>query len=749
MISAESGFYDEDLVIELTPPIGKEIFYTTDYYDNDDTKLIRYTEPLYFKCEDNIQVIDCMFVTKTIFGNYGEPVYCTYIIGKNVKERFDVPVVTVWGDEDELFGYENGILNGGALLDDYIEENNPELFTFLFDLPANFNKRGQEYERKVNTIFFDTNGSVIIDKAAGLRTSGGTSRMNALKNIRLISRREYDNAPSFEYSFFDTLRSADNAIFDKYKNLIFKGGGTDNVTYMRNELSEKLLLKALFCEYRDSFPVALFINGKYMGLRYLGSFYDEKYFEERYGNYDGSFVVLEGTEWSKYADKVNPEEYDFLAEEYDEIYGRLRYLDLTDDENFRLADDFMDTSEYLKYYAFLYYMGDDDWPDGNYRLFRYYSPEDNYIKGTVFDGRYRYIPFDMDQCFGYRDPDALAYGIDWIGVDVNHDLYDMLTDEDDPSMFDALLKREDCRQVFISFICDLMNGPISSESVSEEVSKLHAKRYNELSYTLADKKIMGTSLFEYERNNTMEKVEKEMQVINDYAVKRPAVMKGFLKEHFNVSDLYTLTITNEMNSGCIKLNTLTVTDKFEGEYYGECDTVLYPITDVNEEFDHWDVNGKAVYDEKLIISAEDIIDGKVDIRAYSKYKDEQYLNIDRLSAKGANDYIVVKNNGNKPISTKGYYLGLNGEKHKYEFPQVVLSPGKELKIYCENYQLSDSLGGYAADFSLKRNDELSLNYLDKCICSLTIPDLAYRGGTYAYDVSKQAYSEIPPELPAN
>ena len=117
--SCDSGFYTDDICVELTYHGDATIYYTMDgsepVKDNGTTKV--YEKAIDIPCSDENQVI--LLKTKAISedGSETKTFSHTYFMGKEITNRYSTYVVSISTDPDNLYGYENGIFarNCGAI----------------------------------------------------------------------------------------------------------------------------------------------------------------------------------------------------------------------------------------------------------------------------------------------------------------------------------------------------------------------------------------------------------------------------------------------------------------------------------------------------------------------------------------------------------------------------------------------------------------------------------------------------------
>ena len=158
--------------------------------------------------------------------------------------------------------------------------------------------RGRESERKIYLEVLEPDGTAVISQKAGVRVYGGWSRANLQKSLKLYARKEYDPVNNkFRYEFFPHKRggSGDGTIIDSFKRLVLRNCGNDNgFAFIRDELFQTLAGQAGYKDYQAVRPAAVFINGEYRGHLWLHEVYCDEYFKENYGDFEGTFEILEG-----------------------------------------------------------------------------------------------------------------------------------------------------------------------------------------------------------------------------------------------------------------------------------------------------------------------------------------------------------------------------------------------------------------------------------------------------------------------
>ncbi|MCD7835719.1 MAG: CotH kinase family protein [Lachnospiraceae bacterium] len=733
-VSADSGFYNSDVSISVTVPGKAQIYYTTDCSEPAAENGILYEAPIVLEAGEEECVYTLRF--KAVYDDGGESkvVTRTYVTGVNVSERYDMKVLLVTGEPEDLFGYENGIFVAGKAYDEF-KENNPDSYDGN-GIDANFMQSGRESEREVYIQLFDEDGNTLFELNGGIRIRGGATRLKNQKSFTLYARKEYDEENRFRYTLFENLLSCeDGVVGKKYKQLIVRNSGQDNgFAFLRNELAGALAAEAGFPDVMFSTPVVCYINGTYQGVYWLENAFDEQYFENRYGEYEGSFVVLEGTDALKEeeedGDKAN------YADEYNTLYNDFAGRDLTDDDNYAELCEFIDVQNYLQYFAIENYVGNYDWPTNNERVYRYVSSDGDYTENSVFDGRYRFMLYDVDYGFG------LLTQYESVGILASSPTLNRILSGDSP-LFAALMERQDCREYFVNYNCFLINGVMSSENVSSTVDDMHGSRYGELYHMLEETELLRDSLWiwENEDNLNIDYVNENIVKIKAFAEARPQTVIDDIKTVFGYGECYTLNVDRGDIYGNIEIEGLYMdADEFKGTYFQEIPIRITAQLTENEVFDYFLVNGEKCYDMSFVVDEGTVEDGEVNVSLETHYVDEPRLTINAVKSKGTGDFIELVNLSGQALSTGGYYLSDDEELYKYSLPSTVIQPGETLRIYGNNSLDPESLGSLEMNFNIKTGEVITLSYMSDIVEQLEIPGLS-ENGVYTREYSTGVFRE--------
>lgn len=720
--SCDSGFYDKRIILKLEAREQGEILYTLDgsapVRGNDHAMVYDARQGIALECLPQEQVYTVKAAVCNEENKSTEICTRTYVTGVNVQERYETPVLSISGDPSALFG-ETGLLTG---------ENR-----FL---------RGREYEREVQVTLFDRQGAEAFSQNCGLRIYGSGSRDRNQPSFRLYARSEYDDDKSFRYYFFEDDYNTDHVRVSEYKRLILRNSGNDNgYAYLRNELANRLSGEAGFPDVQHSSPVCVYVNGEYFGVYWFVNNYDDWYFEEKYGKYSGEMVVLEGQTSGLYEQEDEDEATELVRREYNAFYGKASSMDLNVDENWDELNQVIDVENFLQYMALFNYFSTYDYMVNNFRVYRYYSPENKYQSGTVFDGRYRFLMFDLDQSLGFSPVEGRGgYGVDELRT-VN-----CWTDKSEfTGLFRNILHRPEGRETYTSYYLSLANYYFAPEKSLDVMEKMHESHADELRYLYDE-----TTLLEG-NYNTPENVDynhalNEVDIIANFLKTRPAYAVLDVALAFDLYQEYELFLSNE-NQANISVDYAVFHDTaYEGTYFGEFPVTVTASPKCGYQFDHWLVNGDIVDREQFVITSDMIKDGLVRAECVTSLDPKAGLRIVAIKSRGLDDYIVLENFGIQEVNLKNFILSDDAENNSSSsLPPMKLEPGESVTVYCKNYIHIDALGKPAVNFSLKAGETLRLYESNgELLQSVEVPQLSSGDGVYRMDIySGEFYEEIP------
>lgn len=352
---------------------------------------------------DDGQNVSVSVLRAACINNYGRVIgqiaTATYIqIEESAAERFNMPVISLVTEEDNLTNQYAGIL-------------------------TNPGGKGSEWERPVNIAFFESDGTLAFVQDAGIRLFGGSSRALAQKSFRITARKSdyfdfdyYDGKGKFKYALFPGRLDSSGELLRAYDSIVLRNGGNDSIllaednnriTYMRDGLAAVIAQKAApnvdAMAYR---PVVVFLNGEYYGIMNMREYQNNKYLQNVYGIEDKEGITVISTEM----DTSNGGRYDgtwFYFKQDDGPEGELEYFTglLNDIVNGKYTYDeaakLIDMDNFVKYCALNLFLCNTDWPHNNVKVWRYAgSAPGDAADTSVTDGKWRFMLKDADLGMG-------------------------------------------------------------------------------------------------------------------------------------------------------------------------------------------------------------------------------------------------------------------------------------------------------------------------------------------------------------
>jgi hypothetical protein len=249
----------------------------------------------------------------------------------------------------------------------------------------------------------------------------------------------------------------------------------------------------------------------------------------------------------------------------------------------------VDVKNYLEYYAYELLIGNQDWPHNNYKTYRYFAAEgEEYNEEAPFDGKWRYLLHDMDYSTGiYGESVMDRYLSNYLGR------LNGVKDDVCP-LFGQLMKRDDCREIFIRKTLDLTNGVFAAEYFSSVLEELNETRMNEQTYSYTTGKIAS-----WVQPNQL---EERLDSLKEYVSDRCNYVYMNMYAFFKLSGTkYTLKLEVPKESS-VTVNSFTTDQNFEGKYYTDFNTILTAKTNNGQYFAYWLVDGVKHEEEELVIT---------------------------------------------------------------------------------------------------------------------------------------------------
>lgn len=442
----------------------------------------------------------------------------TYFIDQKRNKKYNLPVVSIATDRNNLFNYFNGIyvpginyINGKVKTGNYFENGN------IWKKPAYFE-------------YFDKNGVISLSQNVTIQIHGVYSCFFPLKTLRVNAESNYFGTDKFNYPFYNTKAN------DKFHNILLRNSGNDYRGVLFRDAATQTLIQHLTLDTQHYQPSIVFINGEYWGIHNLRDCYDEHYIENHYKIPKNEVVILERSASDK--DNDTP-----LIRKY-----KKQYKDMVDNilrgklNTWEKIDRYMTVSEYLDYNIIEMYSGNADWPHNNIQFWRYTGNNTSEIHGP-FDGRWRWMVFDIDPGFTTKDFNMVEF---LLQVKKEHPWA--------RELIHGLLTIKDIRYEFIQRTAIHLNTTFRPGHVKDHVSKLASAIESEIPEHSAR---WGQPAVEAWYN--------EVNLMKNFAEQRPFYFRKHMDNFFDeIKGTANLTISNIDSKADIKLHTVLLKDNTPG-----------------------------------------------------------------------------------------------------------------------------------------------------------------------------------------
>jgi CotH kinase protein/Lamin Tail Domain/Secretion system C-terminal sorting domain/Chitobiase/beta-hexosaminidase C-terminal domain len=394
----------------------------------------------------------------------------TYFINEALKHRYDVPVISLITEEDNLFDDEIGIYTHGNY--------------------RNFDQHGSEWERLTHVEIFDTSGIQIIDQDAGMRIHGRGSRRSDQKSLRLYAETEYGKE-YFEYPFFSQKPD-----LDKFRVLLVRTTGGNFGTLFKEELCNALV-QEMNIDYPAGETAILFINGEYWGIYNLMERQNKFYVEDNYNIRDTDVDII-AYDYNVVVEEGSMDDYNMLIQE-------LTIADPSSETFFNDISTKIDIDAIIDYYIAHLYLANTDWPQSNVELWK--------LKSDT--ARWRYFFFDSDASMEWQNEDHLT--------EYNNDIDDYQRYDDFCTIIlKTLLNNKTFRELFFARFYNHMSTTFSADRVINTVThfeKLYAPMVPE-------------QIYRWHNPGDYFKWQKKVDWLKTYALQRPLMIMEQLKRNF-------------------------------------------------------------------------------------------------------------------------------------------------------------------------------------------------------------------------
>lgn len=529
-----------------------------------------------------------MAIRATIYhnGRYS-PVSAKTYFPSEVVETHHLPILSLIVDNEDLFGYEEGLYVPGKR---FIENGgSPNQYI----LNANYRQSGRPSEKPVSLELYQ-NSDLVFSQGLGLRIHGSGSRTRPIKSFRLYARNDYDQQAIIDFPFIPNSLTALGNPLTSYKRLLFRQGG-DRLDYLTDAVLHRIM-EPMYLGLQRSAPMVHYINGEYWGLITARDRIDRYFVGDNY-NIDPDNVVMIDSPWgegsSAMVDEGSPSDIQY----YRELRNLILNTDLSEDGSFETIAEKLDILSYIDHVvAFVYWNNVDWYGDKHFRIWR--STQTN---SSFDDGKFRFIVWDFDA--------ALTNGagfntlINWIDPKGGGNEF-ATNDPEKTRILRTLLQNSAFKNLFLNRFNDLINSAFKPERISAISNDYYAGIEPEFERHFARWNFYPSS------TNSLYGYKNYLNRFHQYAQDRPNSQRAHLREAFGLEENLIIQINvRELESGFVNINTLSLDENlagtggkaypWEGTYFKNIPITLEAKAHVGYKFDFWLINGEQYKEEQL------------------------------------------------------------------------------------------------------------------------------------------------------
>ncbi|MDO4407743.1 MAG: CotH kinase family protein, partial [Eubacteriales bacterium] len=484
----------------------------------------------------------------------------TYVIGENVRDRYDVYVASVVTDSYNLFDYDNGIMIPGSHYLTDVANGVRE------DRAGNFYQNGDEWIKSGHVTLFSPGGEVLLEEDTGLAVAGYSSRIIPTRTLRMEASKAYGTSDDYFHLdiFSDPEKGsgADTASqIDLFKKIKFRTHGIPgyHIRSVRNQYAKELTDECGFPGLTENRLGVVFLNGEFYTVCDIAPSTTADYVCRLF-----NLNVPDGIE------KYSGSDVD--------VYTRTKIIklftaDLTQEANQQALEAKVDMDNYLFYFALEVLFNNADWPFNNVTVWRYLGEENP--ENPCTDGRIRFLIEDMDQ--------ILTNGLHGDPTRWSDELIDYLM-KDKGNTFHHVMECTRYRDRFLTYVDDLLRTAFEPDHACAVLDRLYAEMKREyiLDYGEA---------FWKEMEDTAETTKQNVR-------EKESLYRKNITKYMELTDRYQARI--EAGEGVsVTWNNMTVSsgDTWINDYYcGTSFTVTAHPAD-GYRIAGWEVNGKKVSGE--------------------------------------------------------------------------------------------------------------------------------------------------------
>lgn len=477
---------------------------------------------------------------------------------------YNIPIVSLQTQEDNLFDYNNGTYTAGIDFDTW-RKNNPDNNQFYRPEWNNYARGGSIWEHPVNVEILNNSVSVL-NQNAGYRIHGANSRTYVIKDLRLYANTNYEERGDFKHNLFTVpIFDAPNLSNDKFKQILMRGDGSGGA--VANDVVFNRLMQPIYNGVSRVQPVVHFINGEYWGISAFRDYLNEYHYANNFDLNKDNIAIVKCAGSNCDIDVGTTDDF----ADYNNLQNYIINNDMANDSYYNQATARLDIISFIDHMVLQIYSGNNGYERSFWKA---RIPEND----SYGDGKWRTSVKDFDA--------ALKTNEDWL----SH--WCAIVNSPNEIMFTKLLANASFKTKFINRFADLINSVFSANNFTSVTNKV----FDELAPYLDENSNRNPAKDFY---SVIDK-----QNLLSYGNDHPVAQRTSIRNFFNIPSNVNITLSvSESTAGIIKMNTIDVSNAtpgidenpypWTGIYFKNIPITLTAKAKTGYIFSHWsgDVSG--------------------------------------------------------------------------------------------------------------------------------------------------------------
>lgn len=612
-------------------------------------------------------------------------------------ETTTLPVVSVATDPANLWDDMIGI---------YVEGANG-IAGYCTDQLRNWN---QPWERPISLEMYEADRSFGFKLDAGMQIGGGCTRLYPQKSLAIYARSEY-GASKINYQIF-----VDKPI-KSFNNMLLRNSGQDWWRAMfRDGMMHTLVKGMMDIDWLAYKPAILYLNGEYWGIHAIREKHNEHYLASNYGIDPDAIDILSG----------NASVVQGSARRYNDMIDFMKTHDMKAMENYNWVRTQMNVNEYLDYTIAEIYCANIDWPGGNVKYWR--QQGENH--------KWRWILFDTDLGFGAHNlgqyhSNTLANATATSASYYANPPWSTL-------LLRKLLENADFKNQFIQRFASHLNITFNPTRVLKIIDSLKANIEAEIPRHI--KKWEKSTSFNSGWNYHVE-------VMREFATKRPGYVIGQLIEKFKLSGLAQLSVNaNDPSMGHVFINGVKLPgESFIGTYLKDIPLQCHAAPEYGYRFVGWQGISTSTKDSIAVMLTRDshitAIFERDQSHLFSGLRINEILALNnQTNSDGSGDFddwIELFNDSPQPMDIGGLYITDDlSQPHKWQIPAsfsdaTTMRPGQFLLLWADKEPMQGilhidlKLSGAGDQIGLSKKTDSGFIFIDTLAFDSQMTDVSF------------------------